>query len=172
MKNPFIKNFQRGKEMKNQSVCFTGHRDISPELIPEIREKLNMLLIQLIEKGYTDFYNGGAIGFDMLSAEAVLSLKATYPHIRLHIIVPCANQSKRWSIGNIERYEKIINAADEVKCLSPVYFQGCMQVRNRYMVDNSSLCIAYLERDTGGSAATAKYAEKQGKKVINIFDNL
>ena len=158
--------------MKSKSVCFTGHRDISPEKIPAVRRRVNEVIAELIEEGYTDFYNGGAIGFDMISAEQVLYLKKTYPHIRLHIIVPCANQSKRWSINYIERYEEICKNADEVKCLSEFYFQGCMQIRNRYMADNSSVCVAYLERTTGGSADTVKYAQKEMLEIINIADNL
>ena len=158
--------------MKNVSCCFTGHRDISPAKVPEIKEKLNTVISQLTQEGYTDFYNGGAIGFDMLAAEAVLEMKKMHPHIRLHIIVPCENQSQRWSQDNIDRYNAIITLADEVKILSPFYFNGCMQVRNRYMVDNSSVCIAYLERTTGGSAGTAKYAEGKGLTVINIADKL
>ncbi len=156
--------------MENKSACFTGHRDLEPVKVPIIREKLREILIKYIEEGYTDFYNGGAIGFDMLSAEAVLELKGIYPHIKLHIIQPCADQTKLWRGDSVVRYEKIISLADEVKCLSPVYYNGCMQARNRYMVDNSGLCIAYLTSTTGGSAGTVRYAEKNGVTVINIAD--
>lgn len=156
--------------MKNTSCCFTGHRDIGAEKIPSIREKLYELLVKVIESGYTDFYDGGAIGFDMLAAETVLELKKKYPHIKLHIIVPCANQSARWSSDNAERYNAVLEKADEVNCLSPVYYNGCMQKRNRYMVDNSSLCIAFLENEKSGSAGTVRYAEKQGTEIINIAD--
>ena len=158
--------------MKNKSACFTGHRDLDPVKVPSIKEKLREIITKYIEEGYTDFYNGGAIGFDMLSAEAVLELKNFYPHIKLHIIQPCADQTKLWRGDSIARYEKIISLADEVKCLSPVYYNGCMQVRNRYMVDNSELLIAYLKSISGGSGYTVRYAEGQGKSVINIFDEI
>ncbi len=156
--------------MKNKSACFTGHRDIDPVKVPRIREKLREIIIKCIEEGFTDFYNGGARGYDLLSAEEVLKLKKTYPSLRLHIIVPCANQTRGWREEDVIRYEKVTACADEVKCLSPVYFDGCMQVRNRYMVDNSELLIAYLERAYGGSAGTVTYAEKNGKEIINVFD--
>ena len=156
--------------MSNKSACFTGHRDISPAKEPVIREKLREILVRLIEEGYTSFYNGGAIGYDLLAAEVVLELKEAYPHIRLIIIVPCAGQTRGWSEKNVIRYEKVTALADEVKCLSSVYYNGCMQARNRYMVDNSALVIAYLERATGGSAGTVRYAEGQGKEIVNVFD--
>lgn len=154
--------------MKNTSCCFTGHRDIPHEKIPAIKERLHDVLSSLIEQGFTDFYNGGAVGFDLLSAEAVLELKKSHPHIRLHLIIPCANQTVKWKKSEIERYECIKEAADEVKILSPFYFNGCMQIRNRYMVDASSVCVAYLERTTGGSADTVKYAKQKGVAVVII----
>lgn len=156
--------------MNNKSACFTGHRDIDPRNIQSIKEKLREIIINCVNDGFTDFYNGGARGFDLLAAEAVLELKKTYPSLRLHIIVPCSNQTRGWREEDVIRYESVTTHADEVKCLSPVYFDGCMQVRNRYMVDNSELLIAYLEREAGGSAGTVKYAEKIGAAVINIAD--
>ena len=158
--------------MSNKSACFTGHRDIDPSRVPAIREKLREIIISCIEEGYTDFYNGGARGFDLMCAEEVMKLKGEYPDIRLHIIIPCSNQTRGWSEEDVLRYEKITFLADEVKCLSPFYFNGCMQIRNRYMVDNSSLVIAYLERATGGSAGTVRYAEEKGKEAVNIFDEI
>ena len=158
--------------MNCKSACFTGHRDIDPVNVPEIREKLREIITKCIEDGYTDFYNGGARGFDILAAEEVLKLRSEYPHLRLHIIVPYGGQTRGWREEDIVRYERITALADEVRCLSPVYYDGCMQVRNRYMVDNSVLCIAYLTRAYGGSAGTVRYARGQGKSVINIFDEI
>ena len=158
--------------MKNKSACFTGHRDIDPASVPFIRAKLREILIKCIDDGYCDFYNGGARGFDLMSAEEVLKLKEEYPHIRLHIIVPCSNQTRGWREEDAVLYEKITSSADGVKCLSPFYFDGCMQIRNRYMVDNSQLLIAYMERASGGSAGTVKYAEEKGKEIVNIFDEI
>ena len=158
--------------MSNKSACFTGHRDIDPSRVPAIREKLREIIISCIEDGYTDFYNGGARGFDLMCAEEVMKLKGEYPDIRLHIIIPCSNQTRGWREEDVLRYEKITSLADEVKCLSPFYFNGCMQIRNRYMGDNSDLVIVYLERATGGSAGTVRYAEEKGKEAVNIFDEI
>jgi len=158
--------------MNNKSACFTGHRDIDPQDLPSIKEKLREIIINCVNDGFTDFYNGGARGFDLLAAEAVLELKKTCPSLRLHIIVPCSNQTRGWREEDVIRYENVTAIADEVKCLSPVYFDGCMHVRNRYMVDNSELLIAYLKSISGGSGYTVRYAEGQGKSVINIFDEI
>ena len=41
-----------------------------------------------------------------------------------------------------------------------------MHKRNRMLVDMSSICICYLTKDTGGTAYTVKYAEKQKLKIL------
>ncbi|MBR2411421.1 MAG: DUF1273 family protein [Clostridia bacterium] len=154
--------------MTESSCFFTGHRNIPVGELPALKEKLYNTVKKLISDGITDFYAGGAVGFDTLAAITVLKLRKEYSHIKLHIIVPCENQEKKWTPESKELYRKINEAADEVKILSPVYYTGCMQVRNRYMADNSSICIAYLTEPSGGTASTVKYAEKQGKTIINI----
>ena len=152
--------------MKDKSCCFTGHRIIPAGAVPELCHKLITTVEELIGEGICRFYSGGAVGFDMLAAEAVLFLKEKYPHITLHIIVPCENQDVKWSAENKEKYREIKAKADEVKCLSPVYFSGCMQVRNRYMVNNSSVCVAYLTKSTGGTAGTVAYAQREKLRCI------
>lgn len=154
--------------MTEYACCFTGHRSIPAGELCELKEKLYNTVKKLISDGITDFYTGGALGFDTLAALTVLKLRKEYTHISLHIIVPCENQEKKWSSENKELYRKINERADEVKILSPVYFSGCMQIRNRHMVDSSSICVAYLKEKTGGTASTVRYAEKQGKVIINL----
>lgn len=153
--------------MKN-SACFTGHRIIAKEEISALRNKVYEIAEKLILEGVTDFFCGGAIGFDTLAAEVILSLRNKYAHIRLHIIVPCENQEKMWTKESKEKYYEINEAADEVKCLSDRYYNGCMHVRNHYMVNNTDICIAYLTTPAGGTAATARYAQNEGKTVIII----
>lgn len=158
--------------MRNRSCCFTGHRALPKDLIPEIKALLKSEIITLIEKGYTDFYAGGALGFDTLAALSVLELKKDYPHIKLHIIMPCADQTIKWNKADIAVFESIRESADEVVCLAPRYFNGCMMIRNRHMVDASSAVIAYLTEVNGGSAATVKYASRKNVPVINIAEKL
>lgn len=154
--------------MKNKSCCFSGHRDIEVEKIPEIKQKLEEVLNKLIKEGYTDFYTGGAIGFDTVAAQCVLKIGENNPEIKLHVIHPCGNQTRGWSAENVAEFDRINSLAFESLYLNDEYFNGCMQVRNRYLVEQSSVIIAYLTRTSGGSAYTVKYAEKKGLKIINI----
>ena len=58
--------------------------------------------------------------------------------------------------------------ADKVVYTEQAYTRGCMHKRNRHLVDNSSVCVCYLNRESGGTAYTVDYAGKQGLEIINL----
>ena len=154
--------------MTNIACCFSGHREIPLEELALVREKLKQQVSLLIERGCTEFYAGGALGFDTLAAQCVLELRNDNPHIKLHILMPCANQTRGWSSDSVRIHGEINSQADEVVCLSENYYRGCMQVRNRQLVEKSTVLVAYLTKATGGSAYTVNYAKKKVKKNIYI----
>ena len=116
------------------------------------------------------FGAGGALGFDTLAAQIVLSLKETYPTIKLILVLPCLSQSDAWSLEDKSIYENIKGRADKVVYTSRDYTRGCMHKRNRHLVDNSSVCICYLTEKTGGTAYTVDYAKKNGLLVVNTAE--
>ena len=82
--------------MRSKTVCFTGHRELPADDLPEISKHLEDALITLIEQGYHYFGAGGALGFDTLAAQSVLRLRERYPQIRLILVLPCLNQTRGW----------------------------------------------------------------------------
>jgi uncharacterized phage-like protein YoqJ len=107
-----------------------------------------------------------AKGFDLIAADAVLSLKRDFSHLKLIACVPCPGQERYFSDEDKETYARILQSADEVKVLSPNYYNGCMYARDRYMVDNSSYVIAFLREKLGGTFYTVNYARSQSKEII------
>ena len=156
--------------MREKACCFTGHRALPGEELGALTEWLEREICRLLEQGCTDFYVGGALGFDTLAAETVLRLRQRFPQLRLLLIVPCATQADRWSARNQQRYRAIREAADEVTVLSKTYTAGCMHRRNRYMVDHSSVCLCYLRTARGGTAYTVRYARGHGCEVRNYCE--
>lgn len=156
------------RKIRDKTACFTGHRDIPPEKAKTTISRLKAAIVDLINQGYLYFGAGGALGFDTLAEKAVLELKQTYPHIKLILVLPCLSQAKNWSDANKAVYEDIKSKADKVVYTSQEYTKGCMHKRNRHLVDNSSVCICYLNKDSGGTAYTVDYALKHGLSVINI----
>ena len=151
-----------------KTCCFTGHRII--KITPELAQRLKDTIIELIEQGVTDFYNGGAIGFDMLCAETVIELKAEYPDIKLHLLLPCPpeEQVKGWNKAQIARYNEILQAADSVTVLSEHYTDDCMKQRNERLVELSDCCICYCTNPRSGTGQTVRMAREKGIDVINL----
>ena len=154
--------------MKNQTCCFTGHRKIPLDQLESVTQRLRDAVIASIKDGYLYFGAGGALGFDTLAAQTVLDLKKDYPQIKLILVLPCKTQTRGWKQEDIEEYNRIMKAADKVVYTSQDYYNGCMHKRNRHLVDNSSLCICYLNSNTGGTAYTVDYAISVGCRVSNI----
>ena len=107
-------------------------------------------------------------GFDTLAAQTVLRLRKTYPQTKLILVLPCLSQTRGWRPEDIAEYERIKAAADKVVYTSQEYTRDCMFKRNRHLVDNSSLCIAYLMENTGGTAYTVDYARSKGLIIRNV----
>ena len=147
---------------------FTGHR-----IIPiDDRKKLAFSLLdavkELVGRGVREFIAGGALGFDTLAAECVIAMRRAYPDIKLKLYLPCRDQHARWNARDVERYMRVLENADEILYISENYSPGCMHKRNRAMVDASDICIAYVTRQSGGSAYTISYAEQNGLEIINL----
>lgn len=156
------------KHPREHTICFTGHRRLDVREVDSITAQLDQLLPVCYRQGYRVFLTGGALGFDMLAAEAVFRLKNTLPDVKLIMVLPCADQSCRWSESDCQRYERLLYCADEIRVLSPAYYQGCMMNRNRHMVDHSSLCLCYLNKFKGGTVSTVAYAMRKKTPILNV----
>lgn len=152
---------------KETSCCFTGHRVIPSSEILKVDENTETICKALIKKGFKTFIAGGAKGFDTIAAQCVLRLRTEYD-IKLVIAVPCRKQSKGWGKADKEIYDKILHFADEVIVLSEDYTPDCMHKRNRFMVDNSAVCVAYLKKMSGGTAYTVNYAADEDREIIFV----
>ena len=153
--------------LREQTCCFTGHRRL-PADTDALYMALTAAVQRLAEEGIRYFGVGGALGFDELAARAVLSLRGAYPQLRLILVVPCPQWHAPWSPEDRARYARLCAQADKVTAVSDQYEPGCMQRRNRYLVDNSAVCVAFCESDTGGAAYPLAYAQKQGLRIIRV----
>lgn len=156
-----------GEQTADYTKCvFTGHRQFDDDFS---KPRLKRVIERFIKLGVDTFYNGMAIGFDLCAAECVLSLKKKYPHVKMIACIPCYGQEKYFSEADKKRYVKILKKADESVTLSDHYYQGCMQVRDKYMVDHSECMIAYCNKTTGGAAYTVKLFQKTHPDGLILF---
>lgn len=149
-----------------KTCAFTGHRNLGDDF--SVKE-LDKQIEEVIKKGVEIFYNGMAMGFDLLAAERVLAVKRKFPQIKLIACVPFYGQEKYFSETDKKRYDKILKKADEVMTLSEKYYKGCLHERNRYMAERGDILITYCKEETGGTAYTVKYFKKNFPEREIIF---
>ncbi len=152
-------------------VCFTGHRIVQNPR--KVQEQLINVLELLIKDGATDFYAGGAIGFDALASETIIRLRQIYPHIKLHLVLPCceAEQTARWNDSQKSEYRKILTAADSVEYISERYYDGCMKKRNARLIELSECCVCYYndKNSASGTGQTVRMAITKNILIVNIY---
>jgi len=153
---------------KKRTACFTGHRKISVQEIKNIEKQLDDIIEKLYQKGVIFYGVGGSYGFDMLAEKAVIREKSRHSDIKLILFLPCKNQEKYWTEDNKTAFAEIKNQADKIVYLSENYSVDCMHKRNRHLVDFSGYCVAYLNKNSGGTAFTVNYARQNGLEIFNL----
>ena len=150
------------------TVVLFGHRYIDRFAVAEtgVEEIVRKLLES---KEYTEFLVGREGDFDQIASSTIKRLKRS---------VRDDNSSLTWVLpyptsemeNNIEYYEKYYDNIEVCEESSRAHFKGAIQSRNRNMVDRADLIVCYVEHQRGGAYQTIKYAEKQGKRIINLAE--
>ncbi len=151
IKQNYSQETQRG--MNNTTACcFSGHR---PQKLPwgwnetdpaciRMLNRLEDAIRTEIQSGRHCFYTGMALGADMWAAEILLQLREKYPegNLRLIAVLPFRGQASRYPEEWKQRYDRILEQADEVIVLHERSSRSCYMERKRYMVDRSNTLIA------------------------------
>lgn len=153
-------------------VCFTGHRNAASTGV-SLYPRLIQLITEYIKLGTTDFYTGGAIGFDTLAARAVLYFKEqpAYSHIRLHLVLPCCSedQTRRWTSTQRAEFQDILSKADDVIYITNGhYYDGCLRDRNKKLIELADACICYCNDMRSGTGQTVRMAQNKGIFIDNL----
>lgn len=165
---------------KEKTICFTGHRPeklngYNPKDNIQMLYKLKESIVEMINNGYENFITGMAIGVDMWAAKIVLKLKKEYPQINLICAIPCDKHWSKWQYNSpesVEQWFSITSKADLVHYVSEdPYTAWCMQVRNKWMVDNSNTVIAVWDGTKGGTGNCVVYAFKKDVKIYQLDPN-
>lgn len=157
-------------KMKEKTIAFTGHRMIPVEQMDAVRMLLNSRIREAYRNGYRCFLCGMALGFDMLAAEEILSLKEGLPELKLVAVVPFRNQDALWTDDWKQKYRRILKQADRVILLNEIFYRRCLLDRNDFMLKHCSKVIAFFNGSPkGGSFYTCKEAERMGISVENLY---
>ena len=162
------------QDPRSHTCCFSGYRPekmpfrtYDPDAVQALEAALDRAVEYAVSQGYHTFLSGMAAGFDIWAAEAVIRARAHHD-IRLLCAVPHDHQSDRFAPSWKKRYNVCLVNSDAVRVFASNYFSGCFSVRNRFMVDSSSLLICYFDGQAGGTAQTVHYAQSSGLHIINL----
>lgn len=166
--------------IKSQTVAFTGNRKLSspnPKLAGNLDKRIRDSLYIIIEKLYLDgkrcFLNGGAVGFDLLSAEVVLALREQHPEIILIIVIPFRGQEKSYSDTDKIRYRRILELADDTVVIwNGGYSTLAYHKRNDFLIANASYIITYSNGIGKGTVSTIKKAIISGLDIFDMYQAL
>lgn len=137
------------------TCTFFGHND-SP---PEVRGKIRDTLIYLIEQRGADmFYVGDHGNFDRMALSVLRELCAVYPHIRFYVALAYLPEKDP---GYPTTFPEGIEKAPKRFTIS---------YRNKWMVNQADVVVAYVKRSYGGAAQFVKSAEKKKKEIINLAE--
>lgn len=146
------------------SCTFTGHRKIYSDCSENIDGILEYLLS---EYGSLKCYVGEDGDFDALCAARVKRLKTNHPDSGASLILVLPYMRERINRNKAfytSFYDEIVVPYET----SGAYSKGAFSLCNRWKVDRSDLVISFVTKSFGGAFETVKYAEKKGKKVINL----
>ena len=147
------------------AVAFTGHRTYRSEADEELRQ----LLEELYAAGARRYLCGMAWGFDLSAGEAVVQHKLLHEDVELVAVEPFAEFRSLFRGEDAERYDALIEVADR-RVVVGENNVGAYMRRNDYLVDHSSLVVAWWDgRRDGGTAYTALRARRKGREVVNLY---
>ena len=109
-----------------------------------------------------------AQGADLYFCQAVLDLRQRHPEVTLEAAIPFAGQADHWSAADQRRRMTLLDQCDLETVVQHTYTPGCMNRRNRYMVDHASLLIAVHDGLPGGTRRTIEYALRRGIGIVDI----
>ena len=161
---------------RQMTVCFSGYR---PEKLPwgydecdprcaQLKQRLRRAVCAACDDGFRHFICGMARGVDLYACEAVLQLREKYRDVTVEAAIPCPSQPEGWPEEEQRRWHDLVDRCDYETVVQDHYDAGCMQRRNRYMVDHASLLIAVNDGARGGTRSTIEYAFKRGVNVLDI----
>lgn len=148
--------------MQNKVCCCFGHRDVSEDIDSSLERILKKLIVK---EGVNVFMSGDRGSFDTSFTYTVFRLKDKYPKIQLHLIEPYFTQKLE---KNKLFYEFLYDSVIIPEVAANADYKAAIPIRNRWMVDNSDIIVAYIRRDYGGAYNAVKYAEEKNKRIIYV----
>ncbi|WP_223068934.1 DUF1273 domain-containing protein [Paenibacillus caui] len=167
--------------MKNLLV--TGYRahelgifNQKHEGIPYIKKAIIAKLIPLIEDGLEWIIAPGQYGVDLWAAEAAISLRKRYPHLKCSIIAAYADPEANWKEDKQEYFRTILQEIDYYGSASNQPYSGVWQLtaRDELLLRKTDGILLVYDEDAGEGSPrfmkkkALKKQQEEGYGIISI----
>lgn len=177
---------------REKTICVTGHRTklITPYMndsenldatYSAVKAMLSRYIDLIIKAGYENLLSGLAEGIDLWSAEHIINSQKKGTNCSLIGVMPFLKHADSFGEDNKKKLVEIEESASLLITtndnISVKYGKigenrdpDLYRTRNNFMVDNSSLVLAFLDDGVfrSGTAQTVHYAEQNGVPVIKF----
>lgn len=143
-------------------ISFCGHSEIFDE--DNLVNKILDILQTEINGEPVTFYLGGYGDFDYIAKQSCLKYKKLFPSAKLYFVTPYLNDKY---LQNFEHYSKGYDGSiyPEIENTPKRY---AILERNKWMMKQADIIIAYVNCSFGGAFKSLEYARKINKKYINL----
>ena len=141
-------------------VSFAGHRNIYGQC--DLEDRIQKIAEEIIcNNDFVEFYVGRNGEFDEIAASLVkLVQRATQrDNSTLTLVLP-------YPVKDLEYYEKYYDDIIIYEAEEKPHPKRAITDRNRWMVDQADLVIAYVDKQEGGAYQAMKYAQCQLKELV------
>ncbi len=87
-------------------------------------------------------------------------------NVFLTLVLPYETAELR---NNIESFENYYDSIEICEACAVLNFKQAFTSRNKDMVDRSDLVVVYVKNNSGGAYHTLRYAEKNEKRIVNLY---
>ena len=141
-----------------KSCAFFGYSWYSFEAY---EDKIRAAIVDLIDKGVTEFYNGDRGNFDRSCYRVIQQLRKEYPHIK-HILILSYMPKEGFVLA--KGFDASVYFLEKwVPPRLAIYYT------NREVVKTVNYVIAGVDGCYGGAQSACDYAKKLDKTIINIL---
>lgn len=150
------------------TVSLFGHRIIEDFQAAESKLYELLRIIMQRENKEIEFLIGRNGDFDLMAASVIRKLKKEMGNgnVFLTLVLPYETAELR---NNTESFENYYDSIEICEASADCNFKYSIVARNRDMIDRSDMVVVYVKNESGGAYQSLKYAEKNQKRIINLY---
>lgn len=150
------------------TVSFFGHRFIDEYNTVESKLYELLRIVMQNDSREIEFLVGRNGDFDLMAASVIRKLKKETgkDNVFLTLVLPYETAELR---NNTEAFESYYDSIEICEASADCNFKYAIVARNRDMIDRSDMVVVYVKIESGGAYQSLKYAEKNQKRIINLY---